>query len=203
MLARLGYAAEVVDNGRAAVAAAAGAYAAVLMDCQLPGMDGYQATAEIRRREGADRHLPIIAMTAADTQDERARCLAAGMDDYLAKPVLLAELAAALARRARPAAPVAPPVGDAGPPDAGVLALFRATAPSDLARLRAALDVGDATGVDRAAHHLKGAAGTVGLGRVVALCRQLELLGSAGALGTAPAVLSQLEEEFERWSPVR
>jgi two-component system, sensor histidine kinase and response regulator len=99
ILNRLGCDADVVDNGRDAVAAATGsAYGVVLMDCRLPGLDGYQAAAEIRRREGAGRRVPIVAMTASASQQDRERCLAAGMDDYVAKPVLVGDVDAVLAR---------------------------------------------------------------------------------------------------------
>ena len=99
ILSRLGYTTDVASNGREAVAAvAANEYAAVLMDCQMPEMDGYQATVEIRKQGGRFRRLPIIAMTAAAMEGDRERALAAGMNDYVTKPVDPNELGAALER---------------------------------------------------------------------------------------------------------
>jgi CheY-like chemotaxis protein len=226
ILAKLGYVAEVAGNGRAAVETVAlGNYGAVLMDCQLPVMDGYQATAEIRRREGTDRHTPIIAMTAAALPGDRAQCLAAGMDDYIAKPVLVANVEVVLsrwlggevtartvagsARWAESARDVLDPdrLAELGQLDSTgdgweflrmLVDCFLTRAPTDLASLGAAVQRGDATAIYQVTHRLKGAAATIGSPGMVEVCQALETLASSGGLAPAGELLDCLEHEFAR-----
>ena len=121
-LSRLGYTADVAVNGAEALKhLERNRYAAILMDCQMPVMDGYEATSRLRRLEGTGRHTPVIALTALAMTADRARCIAAGMDDYLAKPVQVEDLVATLKRWAPldgslPAEPAAAS-GDAVPAD--------------------------------------------------------------------------------------
>jgi CheY-like chemotaxis protein len=99
MLLKIGYDADVVSNGREALLALENTpYALVLMDCEMPEMDGFAATAAIRAAESRvlNRHVPVIAMTAHAMGGDRARCLAASMDDYLSKPFNPADLEALL-----------------------------------------------------------------------------------------------------------
>jgi two-component system sensor histidine kinase/response regulator len=226
ILAKLGYGTEVAGNGRAAVEAVAlGNFGAVLMDCQLPVMDGYEAAAEIRRREGSGRHTPIIAMTAAALPGDRERCLAAGMDDYIAKPVLVADVQAVLSRwlggeittrTVSGSADWAASAGDVLDPGRLVelgqldstgdgseflrmlVDCFLTRAPADLARLGAAVERGDATAIYHVAHRVKGAAATLGSPGMVKVCQELEAVAMAGALTPARELLGCLEREFGR-----
>jgi signal transduction histidine kinase/ligand-binding sensor domain-containing protein/CheY-like chemotaxis protein len=114
MLGALSLEVDVAVDGRQALdKLSAGSYDAVLMDCQMPVMDGYSATAELRRREQGGHRTPVIALTADTTSVGRQACFAAGMDDYLGKPFTRATLHAALARWLAPARPLDPPTAGA------------------------------------------------------------------------------------------
>jgi signal transduction histidine kinase/CheY-like chemotaxis protein/HPt (histidine-containing phosphotransfer) domain-containing protein len=208
LLSRLGYDAEVVSSGLEAVQvlhAHAERYAAVLMDCQMPELDGYAATAAIRQQERPGAHVPIIAMTANALQGDRDRCLAAGMDDYLVKPVRREELAAVLARWT--SVPSAPDDAleqlrefqVAGEPDvvADILRLFQEQAPRWLGVLRAAAEGNAPRELREAAHRLAGDSALLGLGEITRLCRELEALGQAHSTAGALHLIGQLEAAFE------
>jgi PAS domain S-box-containing protein len=231
LVEQLGYVAEVVGDGIAALdVMSRQAYDAVLMDCQMPRMDGYEATLELRRRE-ADRHTPIIAMTASAMAAERDRCLAVGMDDHLAKPVRREALAAALRRwigeRAESTEgsasdiPAAAEVGDVdrvdeemlaelltllpggattGPPP--VLQMFLTETPNRLDRLRTASDRGDLDEAARAAHSLKGASGAFGARRLAMLGRDVEVACGRSDHAAVAALLPVLQSEFEAFRTI-
>ncbi len=222
MLTRRGHPVDIARNGREALEAlACGTYGAVLMDCQMPEMDGYEATAEIRRREANGRRIPIIAMTAHSMKGDRERCLAAGMDDHLPKPVRGEALDAALARW------VAPPNGDTlakrgaspqangnGPIDLetlerlqaefgglgradaldSVLRQFLETTPGRVAAIIDAVDRGSDEDVNQEAHALRGASSNFGATQLAGVCSALERSGCDGDLEQARALIPNLEE---------
>jgi two-component system sensor histidine kinase/response regulator len=227
MLERLGYWADVAADGLEAVEALSRIpYGAVLMDVQMPEMDGYEATAEIRHREGLDKHTPIIAMTANVMRGDRERALETGMDDYVSKPVNLERLKEVLARwvsreekkaeqgayATEAAAAASGPSIDhsvldglrdlqgEGEPDilCELIELFLADVPSQLDALREAVQSGDILSVKRIAHTLKGGSRNMGVVRMAAICAELEQIGRSETLAGAPVWISRLEEEFER-----
>jgi two-component system sensor histidine kinase/response regulator len=211
-LEQMGFRADVASDGAAAVAATAvdeagrSPYSVVLMDCHMPVMDGYEATAEIRRREGAGRHVPIVAMTASAMERDRERCLAAGMDDYVSKPLRASDLAAVLSRWAgaqRPMEDELEPnaverllvLADQAGEDL-VIELFRLFAedtPKRIAAARTAVEKGDPVALHLAAHSLKGSAANMGATAFADLCAKLESIGLTGNLDGAAALLAELE----------
>ena len=225
-LENLGYRVDVAANGAEAVRAVAdGPYAAVLMDCQMPVMDGFQATAAIRDQEGDERRIPIIAMTAAAMEGDRERCLTAGMDDYLAKPLRSDQVGDTLARwvgdgpgpEPDPVPAVRVPAEEevvldpkavaqlrtlgerAGFDVVGeVLDLFRRDTPARLAALRRSVAEGDAARVQETAHTLKGSSVSLGATTMAEVCRRLEKLGRTGELDEAGSAVAELEAEFPR-----
>ena len=228
MLDRLGYQPDVVSNGQEAVAAfERDSYAAIVMDCQMPTMDGYEATRCIREQEqrpdGSRRrgHIPIIALTANAMPGDRERCKAAGMDDYLTKPVKTDDLRLIMQRWAPMTAPADLPAPlppremtktDARVFDAGTMLaniggdvdLFEQLIRLFLDRHRILMQeietaVGhvDAAALERAAHSLKGTAANLCAPDVVLLAGQLEANGRLGTLTEAPALLTQLDRTIQ------
>jgi two-component system, sensor histidine kinase and response regulator len=208
-LEKMGLQADAVANGVEAVEAVSrGSYDLVLMDVQMPEMDGFAATAEIRRREAAaDERIPIIALTANALTGDRERCLAAGMDDYLSKPILESELARVVGRYL-PAAPPSVPPPAIEPNVASVLdpvvldglrelsggtddfirevaALYLEDAPHRMREIREAAARSDADGVAAAAHALKSSSGNLGADTVGTLCDEIEADSRYGRIDAA------------------
>ena len=213
-LRKLGYRAEAVGNGFEALQELERiAYDIVLMDCHMPEMDGYEATAAIRQREGASRHTWIIAMTANAIQGDRERCLGAGMDDYLSKPVRLTELADVLAAAGQRVEPVDVPSAIEPKQVAALRALadelggdvfveltqlFLSQAAKSLARLHRAAELRDARQLEEAAHYFKGSSGQLGAERLHQLCADLEQTARREEFDRVAGWLGEIERESAR-----
>jgi CheY-like chemotaxis protein len=217
LLEKWGHQAAVAGDGREALAALEkDHFDVVLMDVQMPEIGGFEATAAIRAREAeAGGHLPIIAMTAHAMKGDRERCLAAGMDGYIAKPIQAHELLEVIERT------VAAPPPAASDEEAAVdwsvalkavggdedilrelAGVFLETSPRWLEELRAAVGRRDAAGVRRMAHTIKGSLGQLGAGTAHAAAQRLETMAQAGDLTGAAATCAALEEEVGRVGPV-
>ena len=209
-LQKLGMSADAVHNGAQAVAAIErGGYDLVLMDCEMPVMDGYEATRSIRR--SARRNIPIVAVTADAMPADRERCLREGMNDYIAKPVDMEHLVAVLSKWL-PGAGVAPHnksvfdqeallgrlLGDRQLA-ARVLRGFLQDVPCQLKKLRERLDDSDAPGARLQAHALKGAAATVAAENLREIALAMEQAGRAGKLDGCGQLLPSAVQEFERF----
>jgi CheY-like chemotaxis protein/HPt (histidine-containing phosphotransfer) domain-containing protein len=244
-VAKIGYRADLVNNGEEALAAMERyPYAMVLMDCHMPRMDGYEASRRIRERENGGARTPIIAITANAMSGEREKCLESGMDAYLSKPVRQDDLAAAIERLMPEAEddamaltaethsdagiihrvaeitggvavpPGAPAVENGNAPAvrhrldelraevggevlASLVEMFLADAMSRIEKLHRELAEQDAFGVHETAHALKGSCLNLGAVHLARLCSEIEDLGEEGRLAEVPALLAQVDTEYE------
>ena len=218
LLERLGYGADVVGDGRQALARLDHAvYDVILMDVQMPEMDGLEASRAICARWAASERPRIIAMTAEAMQGDRDKCLAAGMDDYIVKPVTLDRLAAALAKCPPLAAATAPeaaatPVAvtaldrdvlDQLREDLGgtaavreVIRSFLDETPSVLSALRDAAARADVPSIRRAAHMIKGTSSILGARELSEQCAEIEHVGQTGCIADAGARVIAVEASY-------
>ena len=219
LLEKLGYRADIAGNGLEALEALERqTYDLLLSDVQMPEMDGLEATRQILQRWPAGERPWIIAMTAEAMSGDRERCLAAGMNDYVAKPIRVDELVAAIKRTPRRASGSSTRVADPSPDgliDEAVLARladgtggdegfvselieqFVADAPRLVAAARAGLDAGDAGEVRRAAHTLKSNAATFGAHALAGRSRELEDAAKRGALEGASEQVDAMGSELD------
>jgi CheY-like chemotaxis protein len=218
MLESLGCITQAAENGWLAIEAMNGAnYDAVLMDCQMPIMDGLTATAEIRRRESSagGARIPIIALTANAMDGDRERCLAAGMDDFLSKPFTQQQLSTLLRRwltvrslpenaRELPRAPLI---------DVGVLRnisalarpallgslidLYMQHSPSLIAAVEAAAQNSQETALCEAVHSLKSSTANLGGTRLAAVAKECEALVRSGGIAQAAPLVSRIRKEYQ------
>jgi PAS domain S-box-containing protein len=191
-LAKMGYRCDVATNGMEAVEAVKQLdYHLIFMDCQMPILDGYGATKYIRLWEGERKHTRIIALTANALASDHEKCLAAGMDDYLSKPIRQQELAAVIQRvTGPPPTTIAPPAEHKHHIDTAILRSLRSATGIETVRavigmlrddlpniqqdLRSAIQSNDAAFMMRIAHRLTGSCGTLGLMQVQQLCQNME-----------------------------
>jgi len=225
ILEKMGYRADTAGTGREVLWALERVpYDLILMDMQMPEMDGLEATAAIRQKETeTGGHIPIIAMTARALKGDRERCLAAGLDDYISKPIQPKELIEAIGRqlgKADVGAQKIPLVGISEEKeifDKGelldrvggdeeifreIVKTFMEEAPLQVQKLKEVLQEGEALSVERQAHLLKGAAMNMGAKVLQAVALEVEMAGRAGDLSRARALAERLDQEFEKLNEI-
>jgi len=226
MLEKRGHAVVVAEDGREALALlydqGIQPFDLILMDVQMPEMDGFEATTHIREKEKATgAHVPIIALTAGVMKGDREMCLQAGMDGYVAKPLKADDLLAAIEETFGPQMAYERDAGstpqleheatdafDSGVALASVdgdrkllkevVGIFMADYPKLMSEMKRAISEGDALGLNRAAHGLKGSVGNFGATILFEMARQLEMMGKSGDLTPAGDAFALVEAEMER-----
>ncbi|RTL41509.1 MAG: response regulator [Candidatus Melainabacteria bacterium] len=227
LLKELGFSAHVVGSGREAVEVVNHTpYSLILMDCQMPDMDGFEATGAIRKAEVlTGRHIPIIAMTAHAMQGDREKCIAAGMDDYVSKPVTAAKLKEVLLRwfktdsaawrgvqpaqkNESPASVYVRPPGllnfESLKETCGIdgaielIGVFTSSTDTLLTRIYDAVTAKDSSKLKSAAHELKGSCGSMGSSDMAVLCKELEQTAVAQNWDLAPTLYMQLHSIYEQ-----
>ena len=231
ILQNLGFVADVVADGRSALRVLAEKdYDLVLMDCQMPEMDGYETTERIRQPDTLvrNRHIPVIATTAHAMAGDREKCIAAGMNGYVSKPLRSDALEQAIEEwtcGVAPSRPDPPPVSpDPSTPSVAALVFdqqdfvermmgnenlaqkiirgFVKDMPRQIALLAEALQHLDGNALRLAAHSIKGAAGNVGAVQMQQIAWMLEQTGMAGDFTAAAAALPELSLSFELTKPI-
>jgi len=227
ILEKLGYTVDIAENGEEAVAALTGtAYDLVLMDCQMPVMDGYEAAREIRNHDSAvlNHNVPVIAMTANAMQGDREACIEAGMDDYIAKPIDPAALAEIVEKWLMRAEGDDEGAGQAVTGEAPteqseerrfdmtilinrmmgdeemareILDGFMEDMPDQIAALKEALEAGDSPLAERLAHTIKGASANVGAEELRNAALQMEEAAKESDMERCATLLPAIEREFE------
>ncbi len=229
LLQRLGYAADVAADGEETLAALRRQrYDVILMDVQMPGMDGLEAARRIRDEWPAAERPRIIGVTANALREDRETCLSAGMDDYLSKPVLLEDLRGALCRGVETAVPVPPPAADASNTNGDVESFdpkyieqlrqlqamagqelvspiidrFLAEAPRKLAELRLTLAAKDTLNFVFVAHNFKASGAQLGARRLAKICHDLEMRGRRVEWSGMEEIVGHLQSEIEHITPL-
>ncbi len=215
LLERKGWQATAVESGRGVLdALVEKSYDLILMDVQMPGMDGLEATRIIRQKEagGEETRIPIIGLTAHALKEDRDKCLAAGMDAIVTKPIEAETLFDAIEgqlgsnrQRSAPAEEAPIDLSDSLKAVNGdrkfladLAAQFVAEIPTRMSEIQQALERGDSREVERCAHQFKSVMGIFGGKKAHQMTGELESLASRGVLAPIPAILRQLEGELER-----
>jgi CheY-like chemotaxis protein len=223
LLEKRGHSVAVATNGREALEQMeASSFDLVLMDVQMPEMDGLEATRRLRAGErGSDKRQAVVAMTALVMKGDRERCIAAGMDGYMSKPIRPQELDEILEKYAGTEGAAASGAGAASAAEesgascvrteelleriggdraflAELLELFRADSPGQIARAREAAARGDAAGLQHVAHSLKGALKNLAAGTASRLAEEIEAMGQRGETTGVEGRLAALEREVAR-----